>query len=397
MLDQTRILSVSAYLAGPFASRMLADLGAEVIKVENVDGGDPFRYLKHPYDEETTDDLTYRFLQYNRGKQSIGLDLKTDQGVAIFKSLARKSDVIIENLRPNQMEKMGLGYDTIRKVNNDIVYCSISGFGETGPYRERGGVDPLIQAMSGLVDQNRADAEQASLTGIYIADIIGSMYAAISILAGLVLARREGSGTHIDLSLFDGLVSLLNHEAAQYSAEGSAPPSLSSGSVPQGVFETEDGAIALYIPQKSWTEFCEIIGFRDWIESGELDILENRQDRRDEVENRIESKLKSRPTDEWMDDFLEENILAAPVKSIDDVFVDEAIRHRDIVREASNDVIGSYIELDFPSKFSEDTTTGGEVPRFGEHSRAILSGLGFTNDEISVLYNKGIIDDYTNR
>lgn len=397
MLEGTKVLSVGAYMAGPFASRMLRDLGAEVVKVENVNGGDQYRYLNHPYDEGTPNDLTYRFLQYNRGKRSIGLDLKSDRGVEIFKSLARKSDVVLENLRPNQMAKFGLEYETIKNINEDIVYCSISGFGATGPYSDRGGVDTLIQAMSGIVRQNSADAGQPCLTGIYIADMVGGMYAATSILAGVISARSGAGGTYIDVSLLDALVSLFGHEAAQYSSEGSAPPELRSSLVPQGVYETEDGAIALFVLQKNWTEFCDVLGFDDWIESGELDAPEDRQDHKEEIESQVRAELKSRPTDAWMADLLEEDILAAPAKSVDEAFVDEAIQHRGIVRETRNDAMGSYIELDFPSRFSDYTTKEGKVPRFGEQTREILRNHGYSRDEISEMYTDNTVSDYTDR
>lgn len=396
MLSGVKVLSVSVYLAGPFATRMLADLGAEVIKIEHVEKGDQYRYLGHTYDEESPEDLTYRFLQYNRGKESIGLDLKSEQGKKIFKLLVEESDVILENLRPNQMEKFGLGYDTISEVNKGIVYCSLSGFGETGPYSDRGGIDTLIQAMSGLVHQNSADAGKPSLSGIYIADITGSMYATISVLAGLVSSYNRNKGTHIDISLLDGLVSLLNHEAAQYSSTGTAPAEIRSSLVPQGVYETADGAIALNVLDQHWAVFFSILGFDDWVESSELDDPLNRQEYKDTIDDRIQSTLRTRSTDAWMTELLKESILAAPVKTVNEAFVDEAIQYRGVVRESHDDAIGSYTELDFPAIFSNYTTTKNKVPRFGEHTRTILSDLGYSENEIANLYADGVVNDYMN-
>lgn len=394
MLNGVKVLSASIYLAGPFATRMLADLGAEVIKVEHVDQGDQYRYLRHGYDEGTPDDLTYRFLQYNRGKKSIGLNLKSERGKEIFKSLARESDIFLENLRPNQMERLGLGYETIREVNEDIVYCSLSGYGETGPYSDRGGIDTLIQAMSGMVDQNSADAGKPSLSGIYLADITGSMYATISVLAGLIAQKNGQGGTHIDLGLLDGLVSLFNHEAAQYSAEGRVPPEIRSSLVPQGVYETADGAIALNILDQNWPAFCAVVGFDDWAESGEYDDPWKRQQHKATIDERVADALRTRETDAWLDELLDDGILAAPVQTVEEAFNDESIRYRNIAREVEHEAIGTYTELDFPARFGSYETAGGGVPRFGEHTRDILAELGYSPESVAELYDEGVVNDY---
>lgn len=396
MLEGVKVLSTSVYLAGPFATRMLADLGADVIKVEHVEQGDQYRYLDHSYDDGTPDDLTHRFLQYNRGKESLGLNLKSEQGKVIFKSLAEESDVLLENFRPNQMEQFGLGYETIKEINEEIVYCSLSGYGETGPYSDRGGIDTLIQAMSGMIDQNAADAGKPSLTGIYIADITGGMYATISVLAGLVARYNGHGGTHIDLALLDGLVSLLNHEAAQYSADGEVPRETRSSLVPQGVYETKNGAIALNVLDQDWPAFCDIVGFNDWAASGEYDNPWARQKNKDEINERVAAAMIDQTTDAWLDELLAKGILAAPVKSVEEAFQDESIQHREIIQEASVEEIGSYTELDFPAKFDNYETAGGDVPRFGEHTRAILSDLGYSDRQIEELYEDGIINDYVN-
>lgn len=392
MLDGITVLGVDIYLAGPFATRMLRDLGAEVIKVENVDRGDTYRYLKHDYDEGVPEDLTHRFLQYNRGKRSLALNLKEERGQEVFKELAADADVILENLKPGSMEKFGLGYDDIRELNEDIVYCSISGFGLTGPYKDRSAVDTIIQAMSGHVSQNAADAGSPALTGIYIADMIGSMYATISILSAL--ASETHDGTHIDVSMLDGLVSLLGHEAAEYSASGTAPPRIRSSLVPQGVYETADGAIALNVLDQYWTVFCEILGLDEWAASTEYDHPMVRQQNKEIIEERIESALATETTDYWMDRLLEHDIMAAPVKTVDEAFDDEAIRYREMVRECENEAIGDYVELDFPAKFSNFETTTADAPRFGESSEEILRDLEYSPQEIRAMFEDGIVNDY---
>lgn len=392
MLDGITVLGVDIYLAGPFATRMLRDLGAEVIKIENADRGDTYRYLKHDYDDGTPEDLTHRFLQYNRGKRSLALNLKEDRGQEIFKELAKDADVVLENLKPGSMEKFGLGYEDIREINDEIVYCSISGYGVTGPYKDRSAVDTIIQAMSGLVSQNAADGGSPTLTGIYIADMIGSMYATISILSAL--ASETHDGTYIDLSMLDGLVSLLNHEAAEYSASGTAEPRIRSSLVPQGVYETSDGAIAMNVLDQHWSVFCEILGIEDWAASTKFDDPLVRQKNKDRIEERIEEKLRAESTDYWVDRLLEENIMAAPVKTVDEAFQDDAITYRELVRERDNEAIGDYIELDFPAKFSNYDTRTEAAPRFGEHTEDILAELGYSRAEIRAMFEDRVVSDY---
>lgn len=392
MLDGITVLAVDVYLAGPFATRMLRDLGAEVIKIENADQGDAYRYLKHDYDEGVPEDLTHRFLQYNRGKQSLALDLKSEKGQEVFRELAEEADVILENLKPGSMDRFGLGYEDIHEINEEIIYCSISGFGATGPYRDRSAVDTIIQAMSGIVSQNAADAGSPTLTGIYIADMMGSMYATISILSALASPTHDG--TYIDVSMLDGLVSLLNHEAAEYSASGTAEPRIRSSLVPQGVYQTADGALALNVLDQHWTVFCEILGIDDWVESGELDDPLTRQVNKDRIESRIEKVLVTEPTEYWVDRFLDHDIMVAPVQTVEEAFHDESISVRDLIRECEDEAIGKYIELDFPAKFSNYETTTEHAPRFGEDTERILRNLDYSEEAIREMFREGVITDY---
>jgi crotonobetainyl-CoA:carnitine CoA-transferase CaiB-like acyl-CoA transferase len=392
MLDGVTVLGVDIYLAGPFATRMLRDLGAEVIKVENIDRGDTYRYLKHDYDDGMPEDLTHRFLQYNQGKRSLALNLKEDRGQEIFRELAEDADVILENLKPGSMEKFGLGYKDIHEINEEIVYCSISGYGATGPYKDRSAVDTIIQAMSGLVSQNAADADSPALTGIYIADMVGSMYATISILSAL--ASETHNGTYIDISMLDGLVSLLNHEAAEYSATGTAGPQIRSSLVPQGVYETNDGAIALNVLDQYWPVFCDILGIDDWAASTKFNDPMVRQANKDHIEERIEGILRTESTEYWINHLLEQNIMAAPVKTLDEAFEDEAITYRELVRERDDEAIGEYIELDFPAKFSNYETRTKNVPRFGEDTKDVLEELDYSREEIRAMFEDRIVTDY---
>ncbi len=389
MLEGVTVLSAEVYLAGPYGSRLLQDLGADVIKIENTDGGDTYRYMNHEYDVEGTDDFTYRFLQYNRGKESVSLNLKDERGAKIFKELAKDADVVMENLRPGSMKRFGLGYDDIKAVNEEIIYCSISGFGATGPYRDRAAVDTIIQAMSGLVAQNAADAGEPALTGIYIADMVGGMYAAMSVLSAL--ASKTHRGTYIDVSMMDSLVSMLGHEAAEYSARGTAEPRIKSTLVPQGVYGTGDGAIAINILDADWPAFCEILGLEAWIDSERFGDPMSRQRNEAALDERLEEVFSTESTAYWADQLLDAGIMAAPVQTVEEVFEDEQVTYRELLRKGHNEDIGDYVEIDFPAKFSNFETTSEGSHRLGEDTVARLEQLGYSPEEIEELRDRGVI------
>lgn len=391
MLDGVRVLSICQYLAGPIGTRILSDLGADVIKIENVDKGDQYRYMKHDYDDELPPDLSHRFIQYNRGKRSLPLDLKRDEGVEVFGELAETADVIFENLRPNQLSRFGIGYEDVKRYNPDIVFCSISGFGETGPYSHRGALDTLIQAQSGLASQNAARAGQPVLSGIYLSDMIGGLYGVISVLAAL--ASEDTEGTYIDLAMLDGLVSLLGHEAAEYTARGTAPPRVRSSSTPQGIFRTQDGFLAMHIQDRSWTRLCEILGLDDWADSGDYDDRVDRARDEERINGRIEEALQAHSSDHWLAEFLDEDMLVAPVNTVDDIFTDAHVEHRDSIREVPDPVTGTRIEPDYPARFDNYETPETTAPRFGEHVDEILDELGYAPDAVETLYDTRVVSD----
>jgi len=267
MLDGVSVLSVENWLSAPFGSRILADLGADVVKIENPDRGDPYRYINHFYDDGVPDDLTYRFLQINRGKESLALDLRSKAGQEAFLSLAEQADIIIENLRPKKMSQLGIDYETVKDRNEDVIYCSLSGYGETGPLGEEAAFDASIQARSGIISQNVANEEEIGYTGIFIADLLGGLYTAMAVQSAFIARLRGKGGTHIDVSLLDCLLSLFNQEAAEYSATGSVTSRLQTTVIPFNVYKTEDRPAVLSIfDEANWDELCRLLGLEEWIE-----------------------------------------------------------------------------------------------------------------------------------
>ena len=244
--------------------------------------------------------------------------------------------------------------------------------------------------MSGLVDQNAADAGHPVYTGIFLADIVGGLYAATSVLGALA---GDGDGEYIDLSLLDALVSLLNHEAAEYSSKGTAPPRIRSSITPHGVFETADGAIAMNLRNDNWPTFCEILGFTDWATSGELDDADVRREHREEVVDRVRERLTDRPTDDWLDPMLDAGLLVAPVVSVDEAFEHEQLLHRGMIEQANHDVVGDMVQLPYPAQFREVTVeAGGDAPRLGEDSEAVLADLGYDAGKIADLEAAGVVE-----
>jgi formyl-CoA transferase len=392
MLSDTTVVSVSGYLAGPFATRLLGDLGAEVIKVENPSQGDPFRFLDMPYDEGTPDGLTYRFLEYNRGKQSLAVDISSGEGRDVIYELASEADVFLENQRQGKVDELGIGYDDLREVNEDLVYCSISGYGETGPYRSYPAMDALIQAAGGLADYNGVWAGEPTFTSLMIVDVLGAMYAVQSVLAGLVSSRGGNGGTYIDLSLMDALVSVFGREVAEYSATGDVGSDLTVGLFPWGLYETADGRITIIVRDHNWRPFCEALALEEWLDSGEFDDLATRQANKDVIEERIEAVLRQEPTDHWVDRLLDAGVLVSPVNSVAEAFEHEQVRHRNVVRQVHDAALGEFSTLVFPGQFTGyEVDESAPAPRLGEHTEPLLSALGYSRDSISDLRERGIV------
>lgn len=392
MLSGLTVVSISGYLAGPFAARLLSDLGAEVVKVENPSHGDPFRFLNMPYDKETPDGLTYRFQEYNRGKQSLALDLSSKEGHEVLREVVSEADVLLENQRQGKLDELGLGYEDLREMNDDLVYCSLSGYGETGPYRTYPAMDALIQAAGGLADYNSVWAKQQAFTPLMIVDILGAMYAVQSVLAGLVSSLSGNGGTYIDLSLMDALVSVFGREVAEYSATGDVATDLTVGLFPWGLYDTANGQVAIIVRDHNWQAFCEVLGLEEWQKSGEFDNLAMRQANKSIINERLTEVLQEEPTDFWLDRLLDAGVLAAPVNSLAEAFEHEQVRHRSVIRETRDAALGSISTLVFPGQFADyEVDESVPAPQLGEHTEPLLSELGYSQSSIVELQNQGIV------
>jgi len=390
-LDDLVVVDLTRALAGPYCTMMLADLGARVVKVETPDGGDDTRGWGPPfYNGESA-----YFLSINRNKQSLALNLKDRRGRDLLLRLACRADVLVENFRPGTMDRLGLGYATVREMAPRVVYCSISGFGQTGPYRERAAYDLIVQGMGGIMGITGEPDGAPMRVGVAIADICAGMFAAYGILAALRVRERTGTGQWVDAALLDGQVAWMTYMAANYFATGENPPRVGSAHlnlVPYQPFPTRDGFVNVAVGSEGlWHKFCEAL---------ETPIATDPRfaTNADRVRNRevllevLMPVFARRTTAAWVERLLRAGVPAGPIYRMNEVMDDAQVRHREMVVEVEHPRAGRVRVNGVPVKFSE--TPGGVVappPVLGEHSEAVLRELGCDAAEISALRRDGVI------
>ena len=374
-LEGVRVIDLTAYLSGPYCSMILADHGADVIKIERPKVGDEARRMPPFINGESAP-----FMLWNRNKRSVALDLKDERDRARCLELVREADVFIENFKPGVADRLSLGYDALAALNPRLIYCSISGFGQTGPYRARGGFDLMVQAMSGIMSVNGPEDGPPHRVPMAIADIGAGMFAAIGILAALQARTRTGRGQQVDTALYDAALSFGLYEAAHFFATGENPPRLGQAhraSAPYQVFRTSDGWVTIGAnTQALWAKFCEVIG------KGELAGDTRFRDNAGRVANRpalaalVQDALAAGTTREWMARFEAAEIPAGPVQTYDQVFADPQVQARSMAAEIEHPSAGKTRTLGIPVKLSD--TPGAlrrPAPKLGEHTEEVLSDL----------------------
>jgi len=391
-LDDLLIVDLSRILSGPVCTMLLADMGAQVIKIEPPPLGDDSRQWGPPF----IGGISTYFLSINRNKKSLGLNLKAEDGRRILWKLIEKADVLIENFRPGVLDKLGFGYEAVRKVNPRTVYCSISGFGHTGPYRDRPAYDVIAQGESGMMDlTGYADGPPANL-GASLADIVAGLYACNGICLALLARHKTGQGQHVDVSLLDGMVSTLTYHALIYLTTGRSPkragtrhPSI----VPYESFEAKDGFVNIAVTnQKQWENFCQVFGFPEIATDPRFEAMKARLANYSELRPMIERVVSKMTRAEVMDAMSNVGIPAGPINTVGEILEDPHIRARHMVEELMHPEYGPLRVLGIPFKLSE---TPGVVenapPKFGEHNREVLRGLEFAEEQIKGLEQSGVI------
>ncbi|MDY6794727.1 MAG: CaiB/BaiF CoA-transferase family protein [Actinomycetota bacterium] len=378
-LQGIRVLDLSQLFPGPYCTMILADLGAEVIKVEPLGTGDHARAFEH------------FFNQINRNKKSLALNLKDARAQEIFHGLARGADVVIEGFRPGTASRLGVDFETLSELNPRLIYCSISGFGQDGPYLKRPGHDINYMSIGGTLGLTRDSQDRPVVPGLEIVDVTSGLNATIAILAALLARENTGKGQFIDISMLDVTVSLIPMEVGYCLATGEPPPAPTLEALPHyGVFETADGdylALGIVHEDWFWRELCDALELED---IKDLNTAE-RALRKEELESRLKEIFRSLDMSEWLSKLEGYDIPFAKINDVDEALQDPQVLHRDMVVEipAGNGTarcVGSPLKLfDTPPRFDDPT------PGLGEHTEPLLKELGLKEDEIQELRNAGAI------
>jgi crotonobetainyl-CoA:carnitine CoA-transferase CaiB-like acyl-CoA transferase len=403
-LHGIRVLDLSRILAGPWCTQALGDLGAEVIKVERPRHGDDTRawgppFVKSP-DGEQTGDSAY-FLAANRGKKSLTLDISSAEGQRIARSLAGVSDVVIENYKFGDMQRYRLDYESLSTLNPALVYCSITGFGQTGPYRERAGYDFMIQAMGGLMsvtgERDDLPGGGPQKCGVPIADMMTGMYSAFAIVAALLERRDSGRGQHIDMSLLDTQVSWLANQNLNYLVSGEVPrrwgnahPNLT----PYQSFPTRDGNLILAIGNDTqFRRFCGVAGLAGIADEARFADNRSRLANRDALVGIVADAMRQRTTDEWMTALEQVGVPCGPINPIDQVFRDPQVVSRGLQFRLGHPLAGEVPQVANPIRYSRTPIEYHRAPPvLGEHTSAVLSELlGLSEDDVARLRDQGIV------
>lgn len=393
LLAGVRVLDLTQFASGPYCTMLLGDLGADIVKVEPPGRGDQVRG-GIGMSVKGTDSTA--FLALNRNKRSIALDLKSAEGLALFDELVRSADVVVENFRPGVAERLGVHYDRLRTLRADLVYASISGFGQDGPYAERPGFDLIAQAMAGLMSITGTPDGQPVKCGVPIGDLGAGLFAACGILAACLARTKTGEGQYLETSLYDAVLALAVYETAQVWSTGEVPGPLGAAhrlSAPYEALRTKDGHVVVAANnERMWADLCRVLGVEALVGderfAGNSDRLRNRH----ALARELEDALAARPTAEWVELLLAAGVPAGPIQDYGQVLADEHTHARGMVQTVEHPVEGDIRLLGAPIK-----TRGGSQrpaappPLLGEHGAELLAELGMSPERIADLRAAGAL------
>jgi crotonobetainyl-CoA:carnitine CoA-transferase CaiB-like acyl-CoA transferase len=395
-LTGVRVLDLTNVLSGPFCTLHLALLGAEVVKVENPKAGDLARVLGNvaKFNKAL---MGTSFLAQNANKKSLTLNLKAPEGKEVFKKLVAKADVVVENFRPDVMPRLGLGYPVLAAINPRIVYCGISGFGQTGPDAEKPAYDQIIQGLSGEMDVNGDERLHPLRAGFPVCDTVGGLNAAFAILAALYHREKTGEGQVIDVALLDSIMPLMGWVAANLLIGGQEPVAMGNDNftaAPSGTFETQDGHINIAAnKQEQWEAMAEVVGAPELKEDPRFKERDERKKNRKALTPLVEEKLKTKPTAFWVEALNARDVPSGDILSLKAALAQPQVEHRKVLHSVKvDDEIGEVKLFGLTALMSK---TPGAItsppPRLGAHTEEVLLGLGYTKAEVAGLKEKGIV------
>ena len=402
-LSHIRVLDLSRVLAGPWAGQNLADLGAEVIKVERPKIGDDSRAFGPPWVKDQQGNDTRESAYYtaaNRGKKSITLNISRPEGQAIVRELAARSDVLIENYKFGDLARYGLGYDDLAKINPRLIYCSVTGFGQTGPYREHPGYDFMIQGMGGMMsvtgEPDEVPGGGPQRAGVPVADIITGMYASIAICAAIANRAETGKGQHLDLALLDSQIALMSYQNTNYFATGKPPArigNLHPNIVPYQPFKTSDGSVILACGNDNlFRKFCDVAGCSALTADPRFATNGKRVENRAEMTRLLQEIFAKRTTRDWVESLEAAGVPNGPINNIAQVFEEPQVKARNIKIELDHPIAGKMPLVASPMRFSgtpiEHTMA---PPTLGQHTEDVLRSLGKSDAELARLRADGLV------
>jgi len=389
-LEGITVVDATQALVGPFATQTLGDLGAEVVKIEHPTHGDLTRSFTPRYNE-----LSAYFVSLNRNKRSLTLDLTSEEGQQILHDLLEDADVFMQNFSPGDAEKFRADYETVAELNDELVYCDVSGYGDDSPYSDQKAFDIVLQGRSGIMSVTGAEDDPARV-GISVSDIAGAMTALYAITTALYHRERTGEGEHIELAMLDSSFQFLLYHVTTFFATGENPQRMGTkhpNLMPYQAFETADGFLVVgVISEGHWEPFCRAIDREEWLTREEYATFTDRVSNRAELDRALDEIFAERSTEEWMERLTAEGVPSTPLNTVEDIVNDPHIEATDMITEMDHPELGTFRAPGNPVNFGTlETDTSQAPPTLGEHTDDVLAELGYSDEEIARFRRDGVV------